>query len=564
MRRLCVCLVFGVVVAGCVPAGGGGGGGGGGSCDDCRDEPGSSELEVGALSADLIEGAPGVTSALKLRRAPAADVTVSVVSLDPGVATVSPGEVVFTPGNWSGSQLITITGVDDNAVTGPREAEIEFTMQSEDPAFANRPINSLFVDVLEDDELASVRVQAPDGVFEVGEDGAPLTLEVTLSAQPSEDVLVPIEVSDEDEVSVSAQRLTFGPLDWNLPQEVTLRGVDDEEADGDQAVIVSFGPTNSLDALFNGIAALEVTVVAVDGVCGNGIVDGAEGCEPGPSEVETCAYGERSCTYCTDACEELPGQVTGYCGDRVLQSAQEECDEPAERCPYGQMSCETCTAQCVRGPGQLTGFCGDGIVQSGQEECDPGVSACCDSECNTDPQECAPDCLVISEYLESFGNNKAFEIHNCDASAAALSGVRVCLVTNANTTCTSSHALSGTLPPGGTHTICNPSLTDPGDGACDERVSSVTTFNGDDRLVIFADVDGDRALGAADIIVDAFGEVARRPVNQDAWSDRLFRRCDTTPYPGVGSWFVSDYFNEYSDAESLSGFGVAPDETCLF
>ncbi len=172
----------------------------------------------------------------------------------------------------------------------------------------------------EDIERAMVEVEAAGDVFAVREGGT-LTLRVTLAAQPVEDVLIPLSV-DDDELELSERSLTFSVLNWNLPQEVSLSNDDDFEADGDKPVVLSLGPPNSLDACFNQTPALELTIVSVDGVCGNGVVDGDEACDESEPEDRRCGYGERSCVYCTGFCQEAPGAVTGFCGDGVIQEEE--------------------------------------------------------------------------------------------------------------------------------------------------------------------------------------------------------------------------------------------------
>ena len=51
--------------------------------------------------------------------------------------------------------------------------------------------------------------------------------------------------------------------------------------------------------------------------CGDGVVNGREPCDPGPSP-EANAYGPGKCTA---SC-----QVAPYCGDGRIQSPREECD----------------------------------------------------------------------------------------------------------------------------------------------------------------------------------------------------------------------------------------------
>jgi hypothetical protein len=187
------------------------------------------------------------------------------------------------------------------------------------------------------------------------------TISVQLSRQPKSDVPIPIALSDPAEADLSVQSLTFTTLDWNLPQQVVATGKDDKVKDGDKAYKVLFGPANSADEEFNSIGPAEVALTSIDGVCGNGAVDGAEACEP--TGMNDCELGQMDCMVCNNSCELVPGNVTGFCGDGAVQAAQEQCDGPTMPCPYGQMSCMTCR-NCQNTPGQVTGYCGDGVVQA--------------------------------------------------------------------------------------------------------------------------------------------------------------------------------------------------------
>jgi hypothetical protein len=50
---------------------------------------------------------------------------------------------------------------------------------------------------------------------------------VVLNSQPTADVVIPVASSDPTEGTVSASSLTFTAADWNVPQSVTVTGVDD-------------------------------------------------------------------------------------------------------------------------------------------------------------------------------------------------------------------------------------------------------------------------------------------------------------------------------------------------
>ena len=66
------------------------------------------------------------------------------------------------------------------------------------------------------------------------EAGGVAKFEVELGSEPLEDVVIPITSSDASEGVPDSLELTFTPQDWDTPQEVTVRGVDDSLSDGPQ------------------------------------------------------------------------------------------------------------------------------------------------------------------------------------------------------------------------------------------------------------------------------------------------------------------------------------------
>jgi|GEM_PF-6414178 len=137
----------------------------------------------------------------------------------------------------------------------------------------------------------------------------------------------------------------------------------------------------------------------------------------------------------------------------------------------------------------------------------------------------ASTCLIISEYIEGQGNNnKAIELYNCGTTTLSLDDYAVCLVRNEDTTCTMSHGFAAIeLAPGQVHTACRTkagTFNDPIDPIrdnCDEEAGSAVTFNGDDRLVVFRDTNGDGILGPQEQIMDALGRIASPPADM-VWS----------------------------------------------
>lgn len=102
--------------------------------------------------------------------------------------------------------------------------------------------------------------------------------EVVLNGAPSADVLIDLSSSDASEgeiIDPPARSLTFTPANWDIPQQVTVRGVDDPFADGPQAYSVLTAPAVSGDLLFDGKDPDDVSVTNLDdeGACENLDVD---------------------------------------------------------------------------------------------------------------------------------------------------------------------------------------------------------------------------------------------------------------------------------------------------
>ncbi len=170
-------------------------------------------------------------------------------------------------------------------------------------------------------------------------------------------------------------------------------------------------------------------------------------------------------------------------------------------------------------------------------------------------------CLLISEVIESNSLNKAFEVYNCGASTVDLSDFGVCVAANGATDCSADAMMSGTLAPGGLFVICHGSLASAYKPLCDLEDSVVANFNGDDRLAVFEDVDGDDGFSNSDIVLDAFGDLTDEPV-ANPWEDAIYDRCDIvardgrSPHdPDTESFLKRP---AASDATDFAGLGVAP------
>ncbi len=96
------------------------------------------------------------------------------------------------------------------------------------------------------------------------ESGGQATFTVALDYPPADDVTIPLSSSNTGEGTVSPSSLTFHPDDWNIPQTVTVTGVDDAIVDGSIAYKIVLAAASSTDTNYNGLKPDDVSVVNAD------------------------------------------------------------------------------------------------------------------------------------------------------------------------------------------------------------------------------------------------------------------------------------------------------------
>ena len=207
------------------------------------------------------ENGTTATFTLVLNSQPTANVTIPVSSTDLTEGTVSPGSVIFTSANWNVPQTVTVTGVDDPVADGDVAYMIQLTAASGDASYAG--IGGTVLVVNTDNDVAGITVSTPSTTV-TSEAGTTATFTVVLTSQPTADVTVPISSSDTTEGTVSPASVTFTAGTWNLPQTVTVTGVDDLVADGTQSYQVVFGPVSSGDPAYNGKAIAPLAFTNTD------------------------------------------------------------------------------------------------------------------------------------------------------------------------------------------------------------------------------------------------------------------------------------------------------------
>jgi len=118
--------------------------------------------------------------------------------------------------------------------------------------------------------------------------------------------------------------------------------------------------------------------ICKDEICGDNIKQTIEECDLGNNNGKPCspAYGG-ICTYCSNTCEEIT-LTDGYCGDGILQSQYEECDD------HNLINGDGCSSTCDK---EALPVCGDGVINQANETCDDhnlinndGCSSICKTE----------------------------------------------------------------------------------------------------------------------------------------------------------------------------------------
>ena len=235
----------------------------------CVDNGGVAGVTVNAGSQMLVSES-GTSSSFEvvLNSQPADDVTIPVSVSIPAEGTISApfsgasGTITFTIGNWNLPQTITVTGVDDGVADGNQLFNVVL-------GITTSPTDLLYDGIIDPPDVnfksvddmsgAGVTVNAGSMML-VSESGTSSSFEVVLNSQPADTITIPILVSDPAEGTITvppigaAGSITFDTGNWNLPQTITVTGVDDGVADGNQLFNVVLGITTSpTDALYDGI-----------------------------------------------------------------------------------------------------------------------------------------------------------------------------------------------------------------------------------------------------------------------------------------------------------------------
>ncbi len=216
-------------------------------------------ITVSKAAGQTSEAGGQATFNVALHMQPGAEVTVHFDSSDKSEGIVEPTELTFTPENWDVPQTATVTGLDDKLHDGAQDYQVVFSATtSPDDAFAAFLPDPVDLKNLDDDTVG-LNAQLNGATSEAGRTAM---LSVQLDSEPTADVTIALRSTDLSEGTLDIPNVVFTPLNWMTPQTVTIKGADDDEADGRQSYAVELASTSS-DTNYT-LPAREVLVINDD------------------------------------------------------------------------------------------------------------------------------------------------------------------------------------------------------------------------------------------------------------------------------------------------------------
>lgn len=196
------------------------------------------------------------TFGIALHSQPTLDVTLTVTSSDTNEGKVSTSSLKYTTSNWATPQNITVTGVNDAIADGDKSYTIAIKGNTTEPNYQYASTTLTLTN--KDEDVASMKVVAASGL-QTTEASGKVTFTVVLTSQPTANVNVAVTSSATKEGTVSPSPLTFTSSNWATAQTVTVTGVDDSVADGNQTYTVTL-KTSGNDAKYTALPAATVSI----------------------------------------------------------------------------------------------------------------------------------------------------------------------------------------------------------------------------------------------------------------------------------------------------------------
>ena len=161
--------------------------------------------------------------------------------------------------------------------------EYQLIMNIQDEENGVQVVNCCLITILPQERTISTFVVSGAELEETGEDliEVDVVLDAPLASGTQLTLNLSVSDSTEAEIVSTMNYLQFDDTNWNVPQRVTLKGVDDCEVDGAQSVSLVLNPASSTDPEYDGVDADDLSFVnndnEVDGqqlfICDYSLID---------------------------------------------------------------------------------------------------------------------------------------------------------------------------------------------------------------------------------------------------------------------------------------------------
>ena len=230
-------------------------------------------VTVSTISNATSEDGDTATFTVVLNTEPTHNVTITLSSDDLTESdTFTPITLTFTPANWNNAQTVTVTGKDDEIVDGNVGYNIvTSTASSTDPNYDTMVVDDVAVVNNDNDTAGFIVTPLTLTTAEAAGPGKTATFTVVLTSKPATDainyvVVVDVVSNDLTEGTVDLAQLTFDHTDWNIPQTITVTGVDEVLVDGDitYTIVNTVNAGSTTDANYDPLNPDDVSVTNTD------------------------------------------------------------------------------------------------------------------------------------------------------------------------------------------------------------------------------------------------------------------------------------------------------------
>ena len=214
-------------------------------------------LTESAGSTDVSEGGANDTYTLVLDTRPVADVTITITpdaQSDLGGGAGTAIQKVFTSGNWSTAQVVTVAATNDDVDEDAHTSTITHVVTSADGNYNAFGVGNVTANIT-DNDTAGVTITESGGSTEAAESGATDAYTVVLDSEPTANVVITIDPDGATDLGSGAGvavQLTFTAGNWDTPQSVTVAAIDDDVDQGTHTSTITHTAA-SADGKYNGI-----------------------------------------------------------------------------------------------------------------------------------------------------------------------------------------------------------------------------------------------------------------------------------------------------------------------